>query len=210
MQAIQAGNELAHAQAAQLMQIQATLSTTAQMQATQMAVDADRQATSDAVHRQLIGGRDARHRKRGRGGDDDSPHAVVAAASRSRPPRRRRDLPGHVRATATVAVSCPAPARRRRPACSRLARRWTTTRARAGEPVSRRWSIAAVLAALVALAVGPAHAQTRERAGRPGVAVPAGHGDVGAGAADLRPRHLRPPGRDRAGVGRGRSGVPGR
>ncbi len=37
MQAIQAGNELAHAQATQLMQIQATLSATAQMQATQMA-----------------------------------------------------------------------------------------------------------------------------------------------------------------------------
>jgi P-type conjugative transfer protein TrbJ len=48
MQAIQAGNELAHAQAAQLAQIQATLSTTAQMQATQMAVDADRKATNDA------------------------------------------------------------------------------------------------------------------------------------------------------------------
>lgn len=48
MQAIQAGNELAHAQAVQLMQIQATLSTTAQMQATQMAVDADRKAATDA------------------------------------------------------------------------------------------------------------------------------------------------------------------
>jgi P-type conjugative transfer protein TrbJ len=48
MQAIQAGNELAHAQATQLMQIQATLSATAQMQATQMAVDADRTATNDA------------------------------------------------------------------------------------------------------------------------------------------------------------------
>jgi P-type conjugative transfer protein TrbJ len=48
MQAIQAGNELAHAQATQLMQIQATLSATAQMQATQMAVDADRKATNDA------------------------------------------------------------------------------------------------------------------------------------------------------------------
>ena len=47
MQAIQAGNELAHAQATQLMQIQATLSATAQMQATQMAVDADRKATND-------------------------------------------------------------------------------------------------------------------------------------------------------------------
>jgi P-type conjugative transfer protein TrbJ len=49
MQAIQAGNELAHAQATQLMQIQATLSTTSQMQATQMAVDADRQAVNDAA-----------------------------------------------------------------------------------------------------------------------------------------------------------------
>jgi P-type conjugative transfer protein TrbJ len=48
MQAIQAGNELAHAQATQLMQIQATLSATAQMQATQMAVAADRKATNDA------------------------------------------------------------------------------------------------------------------------------------------------------------------
>lgn len=48
MQAIQAGNELAHAQATQLMQIQATLSATARMQATQMAVDADRRATNDA------------------------------------------------------------------------------------------------------------------------------------------------------------------
>jgi P-type conjugative transfer protein TrbJ len=49
MQAIQAGNELAHAQATQLMQIQATLATTAQMQATQMSVDADRQAINDAA-----------------------------------------------------------------------------------------------------------------------------------------------------------------
>ena len=49
MQAIQAGNELAHQQATQLLQIQATLSSTAQMQATQMAVDADRNATSDAA-----------------------------------------------------------------------------------------------------------------------------------------------------------------
>jgi type IV secretion system protein TrbJ len=48
MQAIQAGNELAHQQATQLLQIQATLTSTAQMQATQMAVDADRQATNDA------------------------------------------------------------------------------------------------------------------------------------------------------------------
>jgi P-type conjugative transfer protein TrbJ len=49
MQAIQAGNELAHQQATQLMQIQATLMNTAQMQATQMAVDADRQAVFDAA-----------------------------------------------------------------------------------------------------------------------------------------------------------------
>ena len=49
MQAIQAGNELAHAQATQLMQIQATLAATAQMQATQMAVDADRKAVNDAA-----------------------------------------------------------------------------------------------------------------------------------------------------------------
>ena len=49
MQAIQAGNELAQAQTAQLMQIQATLSATAQMQGTQMAVDADRTASQDAA-----------------------------------------------------------------------------------------------------------------------------------------------------------------
>lgn len=49
MQAIQAGNELAHQQATQLLQIQATLSSTAQMQATQMAVDADRRAGNDAA-----------------------------------------------------------------------------------------------------------------------------------------------------------------
>ena len=49
MQAIQAGNELAHQQATQLLQIQATLTSTAQMQATQMAVDADRRATEDAA-----------------------------------------------------------------------------------------------------------------------------------------------------------------
>jgi type IV secretion system protein TrbJ len=48
MQAIQAGNELAHANAAQLQQIQATLTATAQMQATGMAVDADRRASEDA------------------------------------------------------------------------------------------------------------------------------------------------------------------
>jgi P-type conjugative transfer protein TrbJ len=49
MQALQAGNELAHQQATQLLQIQATVSGTAQMQATQMAVDADRKATNDAA-----------------------------------------------------------------------------------------------------------------------------------------------------------------
>ena len=49
MQAIQAGNELAHANAAQLQQIQATLTATAQMQATGMAVDADRRASEDAA-----------------------------------------------------------------------------------------------------------------------------------------------------------------
>jgi type IV secretion system protein TrbJ len=48
MQAIQAGNELAHQQATQLMEIQATLSATAQMEATQMAVGADRRASEDA------------------------------------------------------------------------------------------------------------------------------------------------------------------
>ena len=49
MQAIQAGNELAGANAAQLAQIQATLITSAQMQATGMAVSADRQAAEDAA-----------------------------------------------------------------------------------------------------------------------------------------------------------------
>jgi len=49
MQAIQAGNELAHANAVQLQEIQATLTTTAQMQATGMAVDADRRASEDAA-----------------------------------------------------------------------------------------------------------------------------------------------------------------
>jgi P-type conjugative transfer protein TrbJ len=56
MQAIQAGNELAHQQATQLLQIQATLSSTAQMQATQMAVDADRRATNDAAMTQFSSG----------------------------------------------------------------------------------------------------------------------------------------------------------
>ena len=49
MQAIQAGNELAGANAAQLVQIQATLMATAQMQAANAAVTADRQATEDAA-----------------------------------------------------------------------------------------------------------------------------------------------------------------
>ena len=49
MQAIQAGNELAGANAAQLAQIQATLVNTAQMQATGMAVQEDRQASEDAA-----------------------------------------------------------------------------------------------------------------------------------------------------------------
>ncbi|MGH7210502.1 MAG: hypothetical protein ACREF1_03460, partial [Acetobacteraceae bacterium] len=49
MQAIQAGNELAGVNAAQLGQIQATLTATAQMQASDAAVAADRQATEDAA-----------------------------------------------------------------------------------------------------------------------------------------------------------------
>ena len=49
MQAIQAGNELAGANAAELAQIQQTLVSTAQTQATGMAVQADRQAAEDAA-----------------------------------------------------------------------------------------------------------------------------------------------------------------
>lgn len=49
MQAIQAGNELAGANAEQLMQIQATLSATAQMRASDAAVGADRRAAEDAA-----------------------------------------------------------------------------------------------------------------------------------------------------------------
>jgi len=49
MQALQAGNELAHATVAQLQQIQATLNVTAQTRATEMAVDADRRALQDAA-----------------------------------------------------------------------------------------------------------------------------------------------------------------
>jgi type IV secretion system protein TrbJ len=49
MQAIQAGNELAHQQATQLLQIQSTLSVTARMQATKIAADSDRAALGDAA-----------------------------------------------------------------------------------------------------------------------------------------------------------------
>jgi P-type conjugative transfer protein TrbJ len=49
MQAIQAGNEMAHANAVQLHEIQATLSATAEMQATGIAVEADRRAAADAA-----------------------------------------------------------------------------------------------------------------------------------------------------------------
>ena len=49
LQAIQAGNELAGANAAQLAQIHATLISTAQMQATAAAVAGDRQAAQDAA-----------------------------------------------------------------------------------------------------------------------------------------------------------------
>lgn len=49
MQAIQAGNELAALTSTQLNQIQATLTAQAQLQATQVAVAADRQATEDAA-----------------------------------------------------------------------------------------------------------------------------------------------------------------
>ncbi len=49
MQAIQAGNELASANAAQLMQIQATLTATAQMMAANDVVAADRRASEDAA-----------------------------------------------------------------------------------------------------------------------------------------------------------------
>lgn len=49
MQAIQAGNELAGANAAQLVQIQSTLVATAQMQASSAAVAGDRQALQDAA-----------------------------------------------------------------------------------------------------------------------------------------------------------------
>lgn len=47
MQAIQAGNELAHMNGNILLQMQSTLATTAQMQATAQAVQADRRASED-------------------------------------------------------------------------------------------------------------------------------------------------------------------
>lgn len=49
MQAIQAGNELAGQTNAQLIEIQSTLSTTAQMEATNLAVEANRRASEDAA-----------------------------------------------------------------------------------------------------------------------------------------------------------------
>lgn len=49
MQAIQAGNELAGVTNAQLLQIQSTLSSTAQMEATHIAVRSDRRASEDAA-----------------------------------------------------------------------------------------------------------------------------------------------------------------
>lgn len=49
MQALQAGNMLAGATANQLIQIQATLAAAAQLQANQMAVDADRRAAQDGA-----------------------------------------------------------------------------------------------------------------------------------------------------------------
>lgn len=49
MQALQAANELAGANAAQLLQIRAQLAATAQMQATQYAVDADRRGLADSA-----------------------------------------------------------------------------------------------------------------------------------------------------------------
>ncbi len=48
LQAIQAGNELSHQTGTQLLEIQTTLSTEAQMVGTQQAIDADRNATDDA------------------------------------------------------------------------------------------------------------------------------------------------------------------
>ena len=56
MQAIQAGNELAAQNIAQLQQIRATLTATAQMEATGMAVGADRRAHEDASFRAFTRG----------------------------------------------------------------------------------------------------------------------------------------------------------
>ena len=108
MQAIQAGNELAHAQAAQLVQIQATLSTTAQMQATQMAVTADRQAMSDEVAPAVDQRADARQ-PRGKG-LVMSARAVIAVVVLTAAVSSAATYVATVRATATVAVSCPSPA----------------------------------------------------------------------------------------------------
>jgi P-type conjugative transfer protein TrbJ len=54
MQAIQAGNELASANAAQLHEIHQTLMATAQMMANQMAVDADRKASEDTALQEYV------------------------------------------------------------------------------------------------------------------------------------------------------------
>lgn len=56
MQAIEAGNQLAGANAAQLYQMNQTLMATAQMQANQMAVDADRNASEDQAVQQFVSG----------------------------------------------------------------------------------------------------------------------------------------------------------
>ena len=56
MQAIEAGNQLAGANAAQLYQINQTLMATAQMEANQMAVDADRNASEDQALSQYVTG----------------------------------------------------------------------------------------------------------------------------------------------------------
>lgn len=54
MQAIEAGNQLAGANAAQLYQIHQTLMATAQMEANRMAVEADRRASEDAALQQFL------------------------------------------------------------------------------------------------------------------------------------------------------------
>lgn len=56
LEAIQAGNELAGANATQLYEIQQTLADTAQMQANQMAVHADRQAAEDQAMTDFLAG----------------------------------------------------------------------------------------------------------------------------------------------------------